>query len=383
MKMNKIIKFRQKLHQNPELSGVEFNTAKGIEGVMLQFKPDRVIKIGKTGQIFLFESGKPGKTIVFRADIDALPIQERNSFNYASAKANIAHLCGHDGHTSILLAFAERLTKKRPKKGTVALLFQPAEETGQGAKEIVESKEFKTLNPDYVFGLHNIPGADRNEVLIKKGSFAAASKGMIVKFFGKTSHAAEPENGINPAVAISKIIAQTNELIKNKESFKSLTLLTVIHVLVGEIAFGTSPGYAEIRFTLRAFENEDIELLTKKAEEIVIKNAEYEQLTYDISFTEVFPATVNDDYAADLIINSAKAGNYAWREIERPFKWSEDFGYYTENYKGAFFGLGAGKNHPALHNPDYDFPDELIESGADLFEGILNAISTRTKVNYK
>lgn len=139
---------------------------------------------------------------------------------------------------------------------------------------------------------------------------------------------------------------------------------------MGEISFGTSAGNAKMGITLRAFENEDMSLLTEKTEKIIKKICEKEKLDYNIAYNEVFPATVNCEQCIDLIENVAKANNYKTEYIEKPFKWSEDFGYYTEKYKGGFFGLGSGVNQPSLHNPEFDFPDEIIETGINVFYNI-------------
>ncbi len=200
---------------------------------------------------------------------------------------------------------------------------------------------------------------------------------MTVKLYGKTSHAAEPENGINPANAISKIIKQLHQLRNRKTQFEDVILLTIIHIQLGEIAFGTSPGYAEIRLTLRSFYNNDMDLLSSHTEQIIKRIAREENLKSILEYSEVFPATVNDKECVELIQESARENQLAIETISKPFKWSEDFGYYTEKYKGGFFGLGAGINQPALHNPNYNFPDEIIKTGINMFFSIYHKINCR------
>ncbi len=371
-----IINIRHTLHQNPELSNQEVETSKLVSNFIEKLNPDKVLNIAKTGKLFVFDSKQKGKTTVFRADMDALPINEdNNNLEYTSLNKGVAHSCGHDGHMSIVMGLAKKIAENRPKTGKVVLLFQPAEESEQGARDVVNSTEFKALNPDYIFGLHNIPKAPLHQVILKKGSFAAASKGMTIKLFGKSSHAAEPEKGISPASAISKIIAELHLLKDNKALFLDLALLTIINIKLGKIAFGTSPGYAEIRITLRSFENVDMELMTKKTEKIIRDIAKQEQLKLDIEYSEVFPATVNNKECFDLIQQSTQLNNCDLNKIKEPFKWSEDFGYYSEKYKCGFFGLGSGINQPALHNPDFDFPDEIIETGVNLFYQIYRLIN--------
>ncbi len=373
--MDDIYNLRKELHRNPEVSHAEFTTSKRVKEFIIPLKPDKIIQLGNTGLAFVFKGKNKGQRLMFRADLDALPLYEINDLEYKSQVEGVAHLCGHDGHMSILAGLAKEIAETRPEKGEVVLLFQPAEEVGEGALAIVQNQEFQKIKPDFIFGLHNIPGFEKNAIILKKESFNAASKGMTVKLFGKTSHAAEPENGINPDQAISKIIQDIHVMQSYKDQFNDFALITVIHIQLGEIAFGTSPGYAEIRFTLRANEDKDMEMLTNKTESIIKSISETNRLRYEISYSEIFPANINDTEAADLIASSAKENKLSIVERDEAFKWSEDFGYYTQNNKGAFFGLGAGEKHPALHNPDYDFPEEIIKSGINLFYSIYKKIN--------
>ncbi len=362
-----IITFRHKLHKHPEVSNDEYHTSERISHFIKKYNPDETIKLGETGIAFVFNGKEKGKTVVFRSELDALPIQEQSTVEYASVNVGVAHSCGHDGHMAILTGLTQKISDNRPKRGRVVLLFQPAEEVEQGARDVVENPNFNNLKPDYMFALHNVPGFEKHKIILKKGSFASASKGMTIKLTGKTSHAAEPENGINPADAISKIITKLHELRDNKMIFKDFILLTTIHIQLGEISFGTSPGYAEIRVTLRAFENEDMELLTSNCENIIAAISKEEKLSHDISYSEAFPATVNNDVCVGLVEQSANQLGLGIEYIEKPFKWSEDFGYFTEKYSSCYFGLGSGKSQPQLHNPDFDFPDDIIETGINLF----------------
>ncbi|MBN2236689.1 MAG: amidohydrolase [Bacteroidales bacterium] len=370
----KIINLRRELHQNPELSNKEVLTSERIIHFLKDYRPDKIVRLGETGVVFVFSGSVEGKTILFRAELDALPIQETTHKAYKSANQQISHVCGHDGHMAILAGLAQKISQNPPKKGKVLLLFQPAEEVEQGALEVVENPNFKTLNPDYLFALHNVPGFKKHSILLKKGSFASGSKGMTVKLTGKTTHAAEPQNGISPANAIAEIIHQLHSLRENKTLFSDFILLTIIHIQLGEISFGTSPGYAEMRITLRAYENKDLDLLTHHCEKITQEISSLEKLKCEFSYSEVFPATVNNDFCVELVEQSAKQLNLEVQQLKTPFKWSEDFGYYTEKYKACFFGLGSGVDQPQLHNPDFDFPDDIIETGIDLFYSIYQNI---------
>ncbi len=370
-----IVKLRHELHQHPEVSNDELKTSERIENFIRLFHPDEILTLGKTGKAFVFKGKEPGSTTVFRAELDALPIQEISSLPYASVNQQVAHMCGHDGHMAILAGLAQKIASHPPKYGKVVLLFQPAEEVEQGARDVVENPLFKELTPDYFFALHNIPGVEKHHIVMKSGSFSAASKGMTIRLFGKTSHAAEPENGISPANAISLIIQQLNALVKDPRLFSDLTLLTIIHIRLGEIAFGTSPGYAEMQVTLRSFENQDMELLTSRSEKIIRDISLVEKLKCEISYSEEFPASVNDSLCMGYVEASAIQNKLTIQNMEKPFKWSEDFGYYSQQYKSCLFGLGSGVSQPPLHNPDYDFPDDILDTGINIFYGVYEQIN--------
>ncbi|MDD2345275.1 MAG: amidohydrolase [Bacteroidales bacterium] len=370
----KIVDLRRELHKYPEISNKEFKTTERIIHFINEYNPDEVIRLGETGVLFVFKGKEEGKTILFRAELDALPIKEISEIEHKSVNENRSHVCGHDGHMAILAGLAQKISNDRPTKGSVILLFQPAEEVEQGARDVLENSKFKKINPDSIFALHNVPGFEKHKIILKKGSFASASKGMTVKLIGKSSHAAEPQNGISPADAISQIISRLHKLREDKALFSDFILLTIIHIQLGEISFGTSPGYAEIRITLRAFENEDMNLLTSYCEKIIQEISHSENLKCEFSYSEVFPATVNKDWCVDVVEESAKQLGLEIENVKAPFKWSEDFGYFTEKYDACYFGLGSGNHQPPLHNPDFDFPDEIIETGINTFFTIYKKI---------
>ena len=304
------IVLRKRLHRNPELSGGENNTASIIHDFIKKFQPDEVLtEIGGSGLAVIYSGNQPGPVLMFRCELDALPIAEINTFEHASVVENVSHKCGHDGHMAIVAGLAPLLFTKRPSKGKVILLFQPAEETGQGARAVIADKKFKGIAPDFVFALHNLPGYPLKNILIKEGAFASASKGMIIKLSGLTSHAAHPENGNSPAMAMAEIISQLNGLpaeIKS-ESFK---LVTVVYARLGEVAFGTSPGDAEVMATLRSFDNEDMHKMVVKGEELVRCISEKYKLKFTIAYTEKFPATENNSTAIKLVKEAAEKLGY-------------------------------------------------------------------------
>ncbi len=368
--ISELIKLRRELHKNPEKSGEEKETAKKIKTFLKKYKPDEIIEeIGGHGVAAIFQGKKEGPSVLFRCDLDALPIDEVNTFNYKSNNKGIAHKCGHDGHMTIISGLAQAISKNRPDAGKVILLYQPSEENGMGAGYVLDDPKFDPIRPDYVYALHNLPGFPKKSIIYNPGIFASASKGLIIRLFGKTSHAGEPENGLSPAIAMAELVKELTYL-PEKEEFEGFTLTTVIHARLGEIAFGTTPGYAEVMATLRSHTNEDMEKLSEKAIQLVQKHTKQHKLDYETEWTEEFLATENNKNAADAVKKAAEENNSEIIERKEPFRWSEDFSRFTKQFKGALFGLGAGEETPQLHNPDYDFPEEIIETGINVFFGI-------------
>lgn len=370
-----IIRFRRELHTNAELSGMEKNTSEKIKTFIAKLNPDEIISdLAGNGIAFIFKGKDEGKTILFRSELDALPIHEQNNFEYKSLTENVAHKCGHDGHMAILSGLASLLKNTKLKKGKIVFLFQPAEETGEGAKVVLEDKKFIAVKPDYVIALHNLPGFPINSVIIKPGIFASASKGMIIKLAGKTSHASEPEHGISPVPAIAAIMQKLPLLSEQIPDIREFSLITIIHVRVGNIAFGTSPGAGEIMATFRAFENDDLDSLANMSENIIKEEAGKYGLKYSIELTEEFPSSINNNECVEIVKKCSEKLNLNIVEIEHPFRWSEDFGHFLNKYKGVLFGVGAGEKHPDLHNPDYDFPDSIIKPSVELFYSIAKEV---------
>ncbi|HUX53910.1 MAG TPA: amidohydrolase [Williamwhitmania sp.] len=373
--MEELKRLRHELHKNPELSNQESGTALRLKFFLSRYRPDELVQnVGGEGLLAVYNGLEPGPTVLFRADMDALPITEINKLPYSSSKKGVGHMCGHDGHMTILSGLAMQLHSKPPQRGRAMLLFQPAEETGEGAARALADMIRQGYSPDYAFALHNMPRYPLGSLLLSREVFAAASKGLVVKLTGHSSHAAEPEKGISPALAVARTIEGLIHLSKSAPGFEDYILLTVIYARLGEIAFGTTPGYAEVMATLRSFKNEDMALLTKLSEEIVRKVAAEQHLKADISYVEEFPAAVNSSDAIAYVEKAANQASIPIVELVKPNGWSEDFAHFCLHCKSAIFGLGSGVDHPELHRPDYDFPDEIIEPGVNLFHGIVRQL---------
>jgi len=376
-----LLKLRKLLHRFPELSGREENTARTIVSFLESRRPDELVSgIGGHGVAAVYNGSENGANVLIRCELDALPIHESSTMQYCSETEGVSHKCGHDGHMTIVSGLAERFYSRRPDRGSVILLFQPAEETGQGARRVLDDDKFNRLSPDFVLALHNLPGFELGRVITKKGVFASASIGLSIKLKGKTSHAGEPEKGNSPAPAVAQLIQVLSSVPQFHTALHESAKITIIHAGVGEIAFGTSPGEGVVMATLRAYSQDVIDRLIEKAAKIAAHVADLFGLEMTIDTVEPFPATINDPEIVDLIERSARSIGNSFLRQEFPFPWSEDFGHFTGSYRGALFGIGAGINHPALHHPDYDFPDELIEPGISFFETLIHQIQDTDNV---
>jgi amidohydrolase len=371
--MNRLIQLRHTLHQFPETALEEHETARRILEFFRPLKPDHVFEKlgGGTGLAFVFQGKIPGKRLLFRCELDALPIEELRESEYQSQIPGKGHLCGHDGHMAILCGLGEILSQNRPESGEVVLLFQAAEETGDGARAVLADPRFEQIRPDAAFALHNLPGYPLHQVVMRRGTFAAGSTGMSIYLTGKTSHSAHPEAGINPAQALAYLIQELPKLAGEADGF---ALLTLIHADLGSLAFGTSAGKASLSMTLRAFNQQDLDSLVEKVKAKAIALADSERLKVEFGFVEQFAVSVNDQELYLQVENAAKTLGLPLTEKPEPFRWSEDFGLFSQVCPSFLFGLGSGENCPQLHEGTYDFPDELIETGMEMFEGILREL---------
>jgi amidohydrolase len=260
-------------------------------------------------------------------------------------------------------------------KGEV--LFRPAKETGEGAGRVIEDPQFQELSPDFCFALHNLPGFKKNQVVLRKEVFAAASVGLIVNFKGSTAHASHPEQGKSPALAMAQTVQAFSSVPQFYSPLEEAAKVTVINASLGEPAFGTSPGRATVMATLRTYNEELLNKLKEKCLRIAQRTAHTYELASDFEWVEPFPATVNTNDGYRIVESAAEKLNLDIHEKASPFSWSEDFGHFTNQINGAMFGLGAGKDHASLHAEEYDFPDDVIPTGVSMFKQIINEVMHR------
>lgn len=359
--------WRRKLHAMPEISGEEIATAAEVQGFLADTKPDRVVAgLGGTGVAVIYDSGLPGPTVLFRAELDALAIEEIGTPDHRSKIPGKGHMCGHDGHMTMLASLGRQFGREKPKRGRVILLFQPAEETGAGAAAVIADEKFQELAPDYSFSLHNMPGLPLGHAWLKEGIVNCASRGLKIVLSGRTAHASMPETGISPVPAVATLMPALTALSQGSIATGDMVLATVTHASVGEPAFGIAPGHAEVWVTLRTMTDGQMQALTTRAEDLVREVAAVGGLGYEMDYHDIFSHCENHAEAT-VLLRAAMESEGISHEAGETMRGSEDFGRFATVSKSAMFFLGAGENMPNLHNPNYDFPDDLISIGTKIF----------------
>ncbi len=267
--------------------------------------------------------------------------------------------------------------KRKTLAGSVAVIFQPEEETGTGAAKMLADERFKKVNFDYILALHNLPGYEKNSLIVRKGAFTSTTTGMIVRLWGVTSHAGHPENGNSPVMGMTAIMNSLNSLPQQCIPIQRAALVTIIHACLGEIAFGTTPGYAHVMATMRCHEAKDLRSMKDKAVQLVEGIARAYELRHEIEWVEYYPAMINDPFITEEVMDTGRKFNLPIIDMEHPFAWSEDFSFFAQRFPGLLFGLGSGKDHPQLHNDNYDFPDDLLTTGFKIFKDLIEKLTVK------
>ena len=362
-----ITELRHRIHSRPCLSGNEKETAQIITSVLTGCGVDDIwTNIGGHGILARFNSGVEGPAVLFRCELDALPIKEAVQRPYMSVYDGIAHCCGHDGHMAMLCGLARWISQNRAsvlKRGSVFLLFQGEEETGAGAAKMAEWMKANGICFDYALALHNWPSFKKGSIVIYPGTYAWASIGIKMDVTGHTAHASEPWEAANPTDALIEIIQKVNSL--NSE----FSFSTIIGASVGDLDYGITPGHGWVASTTRSQTDEGLEKLKDQilgsAKEIV---GRYKGLSLETSFTDYFPATMNTEPLTSLIKGIAGEAGYETVENNVGTRGSDDFVHIAKMArKGAtFFDIGCGEDHAPLHRPDFDFEDGIIPVGLDI-----------------
>ena len=349
-----ITRLRHELAACAEISGREFKTRQLLINFLKEHSSMEIHPCGEGFYAAHREDSTSKPAIALRADYDALAMPD------GSAR----HLCGHDGHAAALCGaalFAEGKSFGR----NIFFLFQPAEETGAGAYPCCEI--FEKEKVDEIYGMHNLPGLPLGDIISRPGTFACASQGVILNFHGKPTHAAQPEKGISPALAMGELLSSLPAL-SAPELYSAMTLCTVIGMHMGEKAFGAAAADAEVWLTLRAEHDTDLQKLHESIVSLSEKLSDKYSLRFSCELQDVFPSTENDPDCTRKLQNLLGGSH-----LEEPMRWSEDFGHYLKKCHGAFFGIGAGENHPPLHTENYEYPDALLPYAVEAFAKLMKS----------
>ncbi len=371
---------RRDIHAHPELCFQEVRTA----GVVAQKLTEWGIPIhrgmGTTGVVGIVhgrDAGRCGRAVGLRADMDALPMQEFNRFAHASAHPGKMHACGHDGHTAMLLAAAQHFSKNRDFDGTVYLIFQPAEEGGGGAREMIKDGLFEKFPMEAVFGMHNWPGAPVGTFAVSAGPVMASSNEFRITIRGKGSHAAMPHLGLDPVPVACQMVQAFQPIISRNKKPVAAGVISVTMIHAGE-ATNVVPDYCELQGTVRTFSVEVLDLIEKRMKDVADHTCAAFETRCEFEFVRNYPPTINSaaetDFARQVMTDLVGAANVL---VQEPTMGAEDFSYMLQARPGAYCfisnGDGAhranyeGGSHDAgpctLHNPNYDFNDALIPLG--------------------
>lgn len=348
------IKIRHHLHQIPELKYEEKQTSAFIAEVLISYGYKIQEGVGGTGVVAILDSGNSGRTIAFRADIDALPITESTGVSYQSRHQGIMHACGHDGHTATLLLVSRVLQQiKSQLRGKIKLIFQPAEEGGKGSSAMIQDSVLKNPVVDAIFGYHNWPGLPLNSLATRTGCILTGSGRFEISIHGKRAHLSSPRDAINPVTIGANIVKEIEAL------SIPMTIVNLLGFNSGDWTQGTSVQTEIVGcyFVERA---EAYLKLKQRIESIVGEFG-------SVAFHEFQSPTINTASETEIVFSSAhKAGITKIQRLENCKMAAEDFSEYLKIVPGCYFLMGAGESKEALHTPLYDFPDEILAPAAQL-----------------
>ncbi|NHK97044.1 M20 aminoacylase family protein [Rubrivivax benzoatilyticus] len=378
-----IATLRRDLHAHPELCFEEQRTSDLIAAALEGWGIPVHRGLGKTGVVGIVKNGSSARAVGLRADIDALPITEKNTFAHASRHAGRMHACGHDGHTAMLLAAAQHLATNRNFDGTVYLVFQPAEEGGGGAREMIQDGLFERFPMEAIFGAHNWPGLEAGQFAVKTGPVFASSNEFKVTIRGKGAHAAMPHNGIDPVLVACQLVNAWQGIVtRNKRPIDTAVIsTTMIHA--GE-ATNVIPDSVELQGTVRTFTTEVLDLVERRMQQVAEATCAAYDARCEFEFHRNYPPTINHPAETEFVRRTLAEVVGAANVLEfEPTMGAEDFSFYLQQQPGCYFviGNGDGTHREAghglgpcmLHNPSYDFNDALIPIGASAWVRLAEA----------
>ena len=365
-----LTEWRRDIHAHPELGFEEHRTADLVAEKLAQFGYEISRGIGRTGIVGRLRAGTSQRSIGLRADMDALPIQERTNLAYHSRHDGRMHACGHDGHTTMLLGAARYLAETRNFDGTVHLIFQPAEEGLGGGAAMVKDGLFERFPCDAIFGMHNRPGLVVGKFQIRTGPMMAGGAYFDITVNGRGAHGARPESGIDPVIVASHITTALQTIVSRNVRPLDTAVVSVTQIHGGD-AYNVIPEQAFIRGTARAFDANTLALIEQNMARIASGVASGFGATAELDFRTLFPPLVNDAAEAEFIADTAAelVGADNVNRNADPVMASEDFSYMLDRRPGAYIQIGNGDAAGGceVHNPGYDFNDAALPFGAALF----------------
>ncbi|MDB5941748.1 MAG: Hippurate hydrolase-like protein [Ramlibacter sp.] len=369
-----IAAIRRDIHANPELSFEEMRTADVVAQKLTEWGIPVHRGLGRTGVVGIVKAGTSPRAIGLRADMDALPMQEFNTFSHASRNKGKMHACGHDGHVAMLLGAAQHFAKNRNFDGTVYRIFQPAEEKGGGALEMIEDGLFEQFPMDAVFGMHNWPGTQVGRFAVSPGPVMASTNEFRIVIRGRGSHAALPHNGIDPVPIACQMVQAFQTIISRNKKPVDAGVISVTMIHAGE-ATNVVPDSCELQGTVRTFTLEVLDLIERRMKQVAQHVCEAHEASCEFEFVRNYPPTVNSpaeaEFARKVMASIVGEANV---DVQEPTMGAEDFAYMLQAKPGAYCfiangdgshrEMGHGGGPCMLHNPSYDFNDDLIPLGA-------------------
>ncbi|MBK6293274.1 MAG: amidohydrolase [Rhodoferax sp.] len=365
---------RRDIHAHPELCFEEVRTADVVAKKLTEWGIPIHRGLGTTGVVGIVKAGSSGRAIGLRADMDALPMQEFNTFGHASRHPGKMHACGHDGHTAMLLAAAQHLANHRDFDGTVYLIFQPAEEGGGGAREMIKEGLFEQFPMEAVFGMHNWPGAEVGKFSVSAGPVMASSNEFKITIRGKGGHAAMPHNGIDPVTIACQMVQAFQAIVSRNKKPVDAGVISVTMIHAGE-ATNVIPDSCELQGTVRTFSVAVLDMIEQRMQQVAQHTCAAFDAQCEFEFSRNYPPTINSapevEFARRVMTSIVGEQNVGAQE---PTMGAEDFAYmlqarpgcyvFIANGDGAHREMGHGGGPCMLHNPSYDFNDALIPLGA-------------------
>ena len=360
-------KWRRDIHAHPEIAFEEHRTAKFVAEKLKDFGLEVETGIAGTGVVGTLKKGTGNRSIGLRADLDALLINEANEFEYKSKNPGKMHACGHDGHTTMLLGAAEYLSIKGNFDGTIHFIFQPAEENEGGGKVMVDQGLFEKYPVEAVYGMHNIPGMPVGSFAVKPGPIMASFDIFNLRIIGKGGHAAMPQTTIDPILIGTKIVDAYQYIVSRYINPQEPVVLSVTQFHGGD-AYNVIPNEIEIKGTVRCFSSKVQASVEKKMEKIASSICSAYGAKSNFEYERRYPATVNspDEVETSLKVAKGISGDDMVNSSPTPSMGSEDFAFMLQEKPGSYIWIGNGdeKGSCMLHNPGYDFNDEILPIGA-------------------